>query len=237
MPASTLDPSEVAKHCAAANKDESGEYRANKYNRTLGAEPRPGLPPLPILPAALPLDELVAHLREHGGAVLKGAIPLDRVDAARDEHQRLLSAVTPLFIDMQADDPDDAQKGFGVDDGDPDDDASFYKNERALEDPTVCATPLRLRSQTHGRFEMKSLDQRDRGPHLTEHYPELSGLLEPLTVPPVVYDLLQRLMGTPWRVMRVGSLPVQPGAAAGDWHRDIGTGLFGEDADLALPDY
>ena len=44
-------------------------------------------------------------------------------------------------------------------------------------------------------------------------------------------------MATPWRVKTVGSLPTAPGAAGGDWHRDIGEGLFGEDLDLRLPDY
>ena len=44
----------------------------------------------------------------------------------------------------------------------------------------------------------------------------LPTLLEPLILPPVVHALLQALMGTPWRVMRVGSIPTQPGADAGD---------------------
>ena len=115
---------DVAKHYANASKDESGEYRANKYNRTLGSEARADLPALPILNAALPLDELVAHLREHGGAVLRDAIPLADVLAAREEHQRLLSAVTPLFLEMQATGANDGHD----EDGDPDEDASFCKS-------------------------------------------------------------------------------------------------------------
>ena len=33
------------------------------------------------------------------------------------------------------------------------------------------------------------------------------------------------------------TIPAQPGADAGDFHRDIGEGLFGESFDLQLPDY
>ena len=44
-------------------------------------------------------------------------------------------------------------------------------------------------------------------------------------------------MATPWRVKTVGSLPTLAHAAGGDWHRDIGEGLFRETLDLALPDY
>eukprot|EP00746_Dinoflagellata_sp_MGD_P019315 gnl/MRDRNA2_/MRDRNA2_144878_c0_seq1.p1 gnl/MRDRNA2_/MRDRNA2_144878_c0~~gnl/MRDRNA2_/MRDRNA2_144878_c0_seq1.p1 ORF type:complete len:145 (-),score=11.84 gnl/MRDRNA2_/MRDRNA2_144878_c0_seq1:45-455(-) len=36
----------------------------------------------------------------------------------------------------------------------------------------------------------------------------------------------------------VGSLPTQPNAPCGNWHRDCGAGLFGdEDLELSLPDY
>jgi len=39
-------------------------------------------------------------------------------------------------------------------------------------------------------------------------------------------------------VQKVGSLPIEPGAQAGKWHRDVGVGLFHNlDLEMTLPDY
>ena len=72
--ASSRSAAEVRAHYSNLTRDESGEYRANKYTQQLGTDPRPSLPPLPSLPASLPLDVLAAHLREEGALVLTGAV-------------------------------------------------------------------------------------------------------------------------------------------------------------------
>jgi hypothetical protein len=227
-PATTaMEPADVRSYYQNLNhQGEDGEYRANKYVRELGASPRDDLRPLTALPAGTDdanLELLTGHLKAEGAVVLKGAVSIAAVAAARAEHAKLLVDMHPLMAEMQAE-----PEGPGD---------SFYRGERRLDDPAECATPLRLRKTTRGRFELKSLDRRDCGNYIRDQYPSLPKLLDPLILPPVVGELLQRLMGTPWRVMRVGSIPAQPGADAGDFHRDIGEGLFGESFDLQLPDY
>ena len=157
---------EVRAHYSNLTRDESGEYRANKYTQQLGSDPRPSLPPIPSLPASLPLDSLAAQLREEGALVLTGAVPKTAVAEVRAEHARLLQAVAPQLQAMHA------EGEPGQDEhSDPDDDDSFYKAERWMDDPSLCATPLRLRKTTQGRFELKSLDARDGGPFLRENFP------------------------------------------------------------------
>ena len=46
-----------------------------------------------------------------------------------------------------------------------------------MDDPSLCATPLRLRKTTQGRFELKSLDARDGGPFLRENFPRSTATL------------------------------------------------------------
>jgi hypothetical protein len=166
-----MEPADVRSYYQNLNRQgEDGEYRANKYVRELGASPRDDLRPLTALPAGTDdanLELLTGHLKAEGAVVLKGAVSIAAVAAARAEHAKLLVDMHPLMAEMQAE-----PEGPGD---------SFYRGERRLDDPAECATPLRL--------------------------------------------------------MRVGSIPAQPGADAGDFHRDIGEGLFGESFDLQLPDY
>ena len=208
----------VASFYKTQNADENGEYRANKYNRALGMEFRDVSCPVPALDANLPLEVLAAAVLEHGGILLKEAIPAAWVTAFKAAHDdKLGGELKPLADALLKQQEAAEQRGEEA--------SSFYKGELQTE------SGLRLRTTARGRFDLKHLDRRD-GPDKT-----LSDAVEPLVLPSVVRQLLQRLMATPWRVKTVGSLPTNAGASGGEWHRDIGEGLFGEELDLKLPDY
>ncbi|KAH8073839.1 hypothetical protein JL721_2385 [Aureococcus anophagefferens] len=86
----------VAAFYKIQNCDENGEYRANKYNRTLGTAFLPPAAHVPALPATAPLDDLVAAVAAHGAVVLKGAIPVGDVAAFRAAHDAALAELKPL---------------------------------------------------------------------------------------------------------------------------------------------
>ena len=227
-----------------------------QYNRALGYEAATALPALTALDACAPVDALLEELRTEGGLVLKGALKQSDVKRLQTEHRRLLQRIAPAFADLQ----NREHKPPTCAAPDLDSDESFYKGEVQFDQEST--RPLRLRKTAQGRFDLKSLDKRDCGPFLRQEFPDLPFFIDQVLLPPIVRTLLQRSMGTPWRVMRVGSLPTLPGATVGDvretqaclshmllllakgplnvllqWHRDIGEGLFGESFDLQLPDY
>ena len=212
------DEDSVAAFYKIQNSDEHGEYRANKYDRALGAGFRPPEARVPALDARAPVEDLVAAVAEHGAVVLKNALPAADVAAFKAAHDAALAGeLAPLVDSLLAKRAAAETRGEAA--------ASFYKGE--LRAPSG----LRLRTTAKGRFDLKHLDRRD-GPDAA-----LAQAVEPLVLPRVVRELLQRSMACPWRVKTVGSLPTLGGASGGDWHRDIGEGLFGEDLDLRLPDY
>ena len=184
----------VAAFYKIQNCDENGEYRANKYNRTLGTAFLPPAAHVPALPATAPLDDLVAAVAAHGAVVLKDAIPVRDVAAFRAAHDAALAGeLKPLKDELYARRAAAERRGEASE--------SFYKGE--LRAPSG----LRLRTTARGRFDLKHLDRRDGpgGP--------LAAAVEPLVLPPACRALLQRLMATPWRVKTVGSLPTDAGAS------------------------
>ena len=204
---------------AVQNLDENGEYRANKYNRRLGLEFSAVTPSLVTKVDALrtPLSDILTILENDGAIVLQNALPHSQIQSFRRAHQQVISRpdiqsmMESQLHQSNLDEP--AQ--------------SFYKSEQTTHDG------LRLRTTARGRFDLKHLDRRD-GPALAE----LSRTVDPLVLPPIIKNMLHHCMGSPWRVTTVGSIPTLPDAVGGDWHRDIGEGLFGEEQDVKLlPDY
>ena len=205
---------------AVQNRDENGEYRANKYNRRLGTAFSKTTPPLVTKVDATntPLSTILDILERDGAVVLKNAIPESQIQPFRTAHEDVLSR--PDIQSMM-------QSQLRQSSLDADSPAqSFYKAEQTTHDG------LRLRNTALGRFDLKHLDRRDGS------LAELSRTVDPLVLPFIVESMLQHCMGTPWRVTTVGSIPTLPDASGGDWHRDIGEGLFGEEQDVKmLPDY
>ena len=103
-----MEPADVRSYYQNLNRQgEDGEYRANKYVRELGASPRDDLRPLTALPAGAGTDDanlelLTGHLKAEGAVVLKGAVSIAAVAAARAEHAKLLVDMQPLMAEMQA---------------------------------------------------------------------------------------------------------------------------------------
>ena len=203
------------------NLDARGEYRGRKYDRALGTEYGAVVEDAPVMDAGAPIEDLAACVAKHGCVLLKNAIPLEKVEAFAEKHAALIDGDFAPLQEALRDARAAAEAGG-------ESAKSFYKGELA----GSCG--LRLRTTARGRYDLKHLDRRDGPPR---GHAALQAAVEPLVLPPVVRALLSRLMATPWRVKTVGSLPTAAGAAGGDWHRDIGEGLFGEDLDLRLPDY
>eukprot|EP00658_Telonema_sp_P-2_P040908 TRINITY_DN29256_c0_g1_i1.p1 TRINITY_DN29256_c0_g1~~TRINITY_DN29256_c0_g1_i1.p1 ORF type:complete len:307 (-),score=70.31 TRINITY_DN29256_c0_g1_i1:183-1010(-) len=154
---------------------------------------------------------------------LKGVLSREDVLRAGEAHQLLTESVRGEMEELQ-------NAAYGFDSGGRRSD-SFYKGgERNV-------NGLRISTTQRGRFDFKSLDRRDQGGYLEQRHPQLAQAMEPLVMPGLVKQLLQCCMGAQYRMTTFGSLPTQPGAAGGDWHRDIGEGLFGEELDTRLPDY
>jgi len=215
------DAADLVAHYEALNADDSGEYRARKYERLLGND-HPLLPALePANEPSTPIDELVRQMETNGVVVLKNVLDPDAVARANRAHSNLVACVQ-----KEIDDLTEAAFGEQARPGN-----SFYKGgEKNIGD-------LRITTTQKGRVDLKSLDRRDQGSYLSEQHPDVAESMEPLVMPPVVAELLHRCMGSPFRMTTFGSLPTQPHAVGGDWHRDIGEGLFGEDLDMQLPDY
>ncbi|KAH8051564.1 hypothetical protein JL722_10741 [Aureococcus anophagefferens] len=104
----------VAAFYKIQNCDENGEYRANKYNRTLGTAFLPPAAHVPALPATAPLDDLVAAVAAHGAVVLKGAIPVGDVAAFRAAHDAALAELKPLRASSTRARPRAARRGERV---------------------------------------------------------------------------------------------------------------------------
>jgi hypothetical protein len=212
---------DLADHYEVLNADASGEYRAKKYERALGKH-HPDLPDITSTnDAETSIGDLLVQLESQGVVVLKNVLPKSVVERANAAHNALIADVQPQIDDLQ-------QVAYG----DPSHrNQSFYKGgERDV-------GGLRIRTTAKGRIDLKSLDRRDQGAYVTEKHPGLADAMEPLVMPPIVTEMLQRSMGTQYRMTTFGTLPTQPHAVGGDWHRDIGEGLFGEDNDIKLPDY
>lgn len=161
----------------------SDRYRANKYNRTLGTAFRPVARRVPALDARSGLETLAAAVLEHGGVVLKGAIPKEEVAAFKAAHDaKLAGELKPLADALLRQQAAAEERGETA--------SSFYKGELQTE------TGLRLRTTARGRFDLKHLDRRD-GPDAT-----LSAVVEPLVLPPVARARASILSG-PFRLPRV----------------------------------
>lgn len=210
---------ETQRYYRDLNADASGEYRASKYNRELGTE-FPSLKALPRLDVETnSFDDIAAVLERDGVVVLANAIAREDLYAASSAHRALMEVILPELIEVRRRCNAEQQGGAAK---------AFYKAE-------VQRDGLRVRSTAPGRLDLKDLGRRDAAALARDF--GLGGALDPLALPPHVVELLRRGMGCAWRVMRIGSLPTDAGAVGGDWHRDIGEGLFGEDFDLQLPDY
>ena len=214
--------STVTDYYSIQNTDENGEYRANKYNRKLGLGYSNNTLPLvtKLDPSTASLAEILKVLERDGAVVLKNALPVAQVAKFAQEHQKVLNRkdISEMMQQQLQERKDDLTQNNSA--------KSFYKGERTTSDG------LRMRTTAFGRFDLKHLDRRD-GP-----LKELSSAIDPLVLPDIVKTLLSHTMGTPWRVTTVGSIPTLPNAVGGDWHRDIGEGLFGEEQDVKLiPDY
>lgn len=171
-----------------------------------------------LLPAAEATGDMKAvgkELREHGVVTIKGAIPPAAVADFAAEHRRLLNMLEPELTSDQM-----IPRGKG-----------FYKSYM------VMPGGLQICANATGRFELRPLDRRDGGTEVKEKT-RIAELVEPFISPPALAEVLDNAFDTPWRAQAVGSLPTDPNAPAGQWHRDVGTGLFDdEDMELRMPDY
>lgn len=200
---------------ASAEYFEDGENFALKWNRIFGLDA-----PLqrPLEPSPWQKDDefasVISALDRDGAIVLRGAAEPSLVSAIHRKFYTLLEqdVVLTNITEMELENRTGA----------------FYNSERPVEG-------IRIRKATQGRYEFKSLDRRDGGD--IAHRLQIPESVEPLLLSPLMKRLLSNSMNTPWRLKSAGVIMSFPGAQAGDWHRDICQGLFGEALDISLPDY
>eukprot|EP00746_Dinoflagellata_sp_MGD_P011654 gnl/MRDRNA2_/MRDRNA2_124539_c0_seq1.p1 gnl/MRDRNA2_/MRDRNA2_124539_c0~~gnl/MRDRNA2_/MRDRNA2_124539_c0_seq1.p1 ORF type:complete len:342 (+),score=65.73 gnl/MRDRNA2_/MRDRNA2_124539_c0_seq1:105-1130(+) len=170
---------------------------------------------LPKTEATGDMKALGKELREKGTVIIKGAISKSAMADFAAEHRKLVDMVGPELTSDKM-----IPRG-----------KNFYKAYSKMEGG------LQLRANAPGRFELAPICRRDGGVEVREKT-RIAELVEPLVCPPSVAEVMDYAMDTPWRVGNVGSLPTEPNAPCGNWHRDAGSGIFGDEGlEIALPDY
>lgn len=166
------------------------------------------------LPAS---DDALESLSRDGVALLKNVLDKSQVMKVREMFDDVFEACESAMTEMETED------GRG----------SFYVSERNVEGLRVRRTGRR------GRFDFKSFDRRDGGDLV--HRLNLTEAYEPFLAHEAITRVLEggaMKTSSGWRLKAAGALTALGEAEVGDWHRDTGEGLFGDEAvDLYLPDY
>ena len=181
-------------------------------------------PPQPLMPkhgwrTEQELEAVIHALAEDGAVLLEGVV----------DPSVALSLRTHFYDDLiRHPNMEEAIRELGA----VNNSEAFYVAERRVGGLRV------RRNGARGRFDLKPFDRRDAG--VLVQSLGLDSLFEPFLLPPPLRTLLASVVQAPtgWRVKNAGALTTFPHAHTGQWHRDIGDGLFGnESLDLSLPDY